>query len=91
MSRQETEFHQATGVRLRQLQPFQNSLLARFEFGQLPQRGRGPSFTGRRLRLSAATAEGLGRALAALLAEGLELETYRTPAGTLERAMRETV
>jgi ABC-2 type transport system ATP-binding protein len=45
--------------------------------------------TGRRLRLSAATAEGLGRALAALLAEGLELETYRTPAGTLERAMRE--
>jgi ABC-2 type transport system ATP-binding protein len=44
--------------------------------------------TGRRVRLSAATGEDLGRALAALLAEGLELETYRTPAGTLERAMR---
>lgn len=47
--------------------------------------------TGRRLRLSAPTAESLGRALAAVLAEGLELETYRTPAGTLERAMREPV
>jgi ABC-2 type transport system ATP-binding protein len=45
--------------------------------------------TGRRLRLSAETAEGLGRALAALLAEGVELETYRTPTGTLERALRE--
>jgi ABC-2 type transport system ATP-binding protein len=46
--------------------------------------------TGRRLRLSAGSAEKLGRALAALLAEGLELETYRTPTGTLERAMRES-
>src|SRR5262245_23602743 len=45
--------------------------------------------TGRRLRLSAANGEELGRALAAILAEGIELETYRTPAGTLERALRE--
>lgn len=44
--------------------------------------------TGRRLRLTATTAEDLGRALASLLAEGLELEAYRTPAGTLERALR---
>jgi ABC-2 type transport system ATP-binding protein len=44
--------------------------------------------TGRRLRLSAATAEQLGIALAALLAEGVELEGYRTPPGTLERALK---
>ncbi|HSQ58767.1 MAG TPA: ABC transporter ATP-binding protein [Gemmata sp.] len=44
--------------------------------------------TGRRLRLSAPSGEDLGRALATVLAEGLELESYRTPAGTLERAMR---
>jgi ABC-2 type transport system ATP-binding protein len=45
--------------------------------------------TGRRLRLTAATAEDLGRALASLLAEGVELEAYRTPIGTLERVLRE--
>lgn len=45
--------------------------------------------TGRRLRLTAATAEDLGRALASLLAEGVELEAYRTPVGTLERVLRE--
>lgn len=44
--------------------------------------------TGRRLRLSAATSEELGQALATLLAEGIELEAYRTPAGTVERALR---
>jgi ABC-2 type transport system ATP-binding protein len=44
--------------------------------------------TGRRLRLSAETSEALGRALASLLAEGLELEAYRTPAGSVERALR---
>ena len=44
--------------------------------------------TGRRLRLSARTGEDLGRALASLLAEGLELEAYRTPAGTVEHALR---
>lgn len=44
--------------------------------------------TGRRLRLSAPTAADLGAALASLLAEGLEFEAYRTPAGTLERALR---
>ncbi|HEY1190955.1 MAG TPA: ABC transporter ATP-binding protein [Gemmata sp.] len=44
--------------------------------------------TGRRLRLSAGTSERLGAALATLLAEGLELEAYRTPAGSLERALR---
>jgi len=45
--------------------------------------------TGRRLRLSADTSEDLGLALALLLAEGVELEAYRTPAGALERALRE--
>jgi ABC-2 type transport system ATP-binding protein len=45
--------------------------------------------TGRRLRLSAASSEDLGLALAALLAEGVELEAYRTPPGTLERALME--
>jgi ABC-2 type transport system ATP-binding protein len=44
--------------------------------------------TGRRLRLSAETSEELGQALATLLAEGVELEAYRTPAGTVERALR---
>jgi linearmycin/streptolysin S transport system ATP-binding protein len=44
--------------------------------------------TGRRLRLSAPTTEDLGVALAALLAEGVELEGYRTPPGTLERALK---
>lgn len=45
--------------------------------------------TGRRLRLSADTSEELGHALASLLAEGIELESYRTPAGAIERALRE--
>jgi ABC-2 type transport system ATP-binding protein len=44
--------------------------------------------TGRRVRLSAATSEGLGAALALLLAEGVELESYRTPAGAVEAALR---
>jgi ABC-2 type transport system ATP-binding protein len=44
--------------------------------------------TGRRLRLSAETSEQLGHALATLLAEGIELEAYRTPAGTVETALR---
>jgi len=46
--------------------------------------------TGRRLRLSANTSEQLGEALAMLLAEGVELDAYRTPAGALERALLET-
>ncbi len=44
--------------------------------------------TARRLRLSADTSEDLGHALASLLAEGIELESYRTPAGAVERALR---
>ncbi len=44
--------------------------------------------TGRRLRLTARDTAELGQALAAVLAEGVELETYRTPRGTLERAVR---
>ena len=44
--------------------------------------------TGRRLRLSADTSEELGYALASLLAEGIELEAYRSPAGALERVLR---
>jgi len=51
----------------------------------------GFEITGRRLRLSAPTSEDLGMALATILAEGVELETYRTPAGTLERTLREPV
>ncbi|MBA4063393.1 MAG: hypothetical protein C0501_06710 [Isosphaera sp.] len=47
--------------------------------------------TGRRLRLGAATAADLGAALAAVLAEGLELDTYRTPAGTLGRGAEDPV
>lgn len=46
--------------------------------------------TGRRVRLSAPTSEELGRALALLLAEGVELEAYRTPAGALEGALRDS-
>jgi ABC-2 type transport system ATP-binding protein len=45
--------------------------------------------TGRRLRLSAPTSEELGYALASLLAEGIELESYRTPPGLLERVLNE--
>jgi ABC-2 type transport system ATP-binding protein len=52
----------------------------------------GPSIeleiTGRRLRLSAETSEELGHALASLLAEGIEFEAYRTPAGAVECALR---
>jgi ABC-2 type transport system ATP-binding protein len=48
----------------------------------------GLEITGRRLRLSAETSEELGHALASLLAEGVEIEAYRTPAGTVERALR---
>ncbi|MCS6866725.1 MAG: ABC transporter ATP-binding protein [Gemmataceae bacterium] len=44
--------------------------------------------TGRRLRLAADSHEELGYALATLLADGVELEAYRTPAGALERALR---
>jgi len=44
--------------------------------------------TGRRLRLSAETSTELGQALASLLAEGIELDAYRTPAGTIERILR---
>lgn len=47
--------------------------------------------TGRRLRLSADTSEALGLALASLLAQGVELEAYRTPAGALEHALRAEV
>ena len=44
--------------------------------------------TGRRLRLAAEAGEDLGRALATVLAEGIEVEAFRTPAGTLERVLR---
>jgi ABC-2 type transport system ATP-binding protein len=47
--------------------------------------------TGRRLRLAADCGEHLGRALALVLAEGVEVETFRTPPATLERVLRETV
>ncbi|HET6576047.1 MAG TPA: ABC transporter ATP-binding protein [Fimbriiglobus sp.] len=44
--------------------------------------------TGRRLRLAAATQEMLGRALAVVLADGVVLETFRTPPGRLEHLLR---
>jgi ABC-2 type transport system ATP-binding protein len=47
--------------------------------------------TGRRMRLSAENTEELGVALAALLAEGVEVEAYRTPPGALGRVPREAV
>jgi ABC-2 type transport system ATP-binding protein len=39
--------------------------------------------TGNRLRLAAGSSEHLGRALARVLAEGLDLDSYRTPPGSL--------
>lgn len=48
----------------------------------------GFEITGRRLRIDAGTNEELGFALAAVLAEGVELESFRTPAGTIERTLR---
>ncbi len=44
--------------------------------------------TGRRLRLAAATQQELGRALAVVLADGIVLETFRTPPGRLEHLLR---
>lgn len=44
--------------------------------------------TGRRLRLSAADAESLGRALSLVLAEGVDVDSFRTPPGTLERVLQ---
>jgi ABC-2 type transport system ATP-binding protein len=44
--------------------------------------------TGRRLRLMASCSAELGHALACVLSEGIELEAYRTPAGTMERVLR---
>ena len=44
--------------------------------------------TGRRLRLAANTPEELGGALAAVLAAGIALDTFRTPPGRLEHLLR---
>jgi len=44
--------------------------------------------TGRRLRLAAETQEALGRALAIVLADGITLDTFRTPPGRLEAFVR---
>jgi ABC-2 type transport system ATP-binding protein len=41
--------------------------------------------TGRRMRLAAESNESLGRALALVLAEGFDLETFRTPPAGLDR------
>ncbi len=43
--------------------------------------------TGRRLRLAAATSEDLGRALALVLAEGIEAENFRTPPTAMDRLL----
>ena len=43
--------------------------------------------TGRRLRLAAETSEELGRALASVLAEGWDMETFRTPPGVFDRTI----
>ncbi len=45
--------------------------------------------TGRRLRLSAENHPALGQALALVLADGIVVETFRTPPGRLETLMRE--
>jgi ABC-2 type transport system ATP-binding protein len=45
-------------------------------------------FTGRRLRISAQTSELLGKALALVLADGIEMETFRTPPGRMEHLTR---
>jgi len=52
-------------------------------------RGVDVEVTGRRLRLSAATQEQLGLALARVLQDGIILETFRTPPGRLETLMRQ--
>jgi ABC-2 type transport system ATP-binding protein len=44
--------------------------------------------TGRRLRLAADTQAMLGRALALVLADGIVIETFRTPPGRLETLLR---
>jgi ABC-2 type transport system ATP-binding protein len=44
--------------------------------------------TGRRLRLAADTQEILGQALAMVLADGITIETFRTPPGRLEMLLR---
>jgi ABC-2 type transport system ATP-binding protein len=44
--------------------------------------------TGRRLRLAAETQEMLGKALALVLADGIVLDTFRTPPGRLETLLR---
>ena len=44
--------------------------------------------TGRRLRLAADTQELLGKALATVLADGIVLDTFRTPPGRLETLLR---
>jgi ABC-2 type transport system ATP-binding protein len=44
--------------------------------------------TGRRLRLAADTQELLGKALALVLADGIVLDTFRTPPGRLETLLR---
>ena len=44
--------------------------------------------TGRRLRLAADTQEALGKALAVVLADGVVLETFRTPPGRLDHLLR---
>ena len=43
---------------------------------------------GRRLRLAAADQEALGRALALVMAEGITLDSFRTPPGRLEPLLR---
>jgi|YNPBryunderm2012_1023409.scaffolds.fasta_scaffold18337_2 ABC-2 type transport system ATP-binding protein len=47
--------------------------------------------TGRRLRLAAVDQERLGRALALILAEGIVLDSFRTPPGRLEQLIRPAV
>lgn len=48
----------------------------------------GLGITGNRLRLAADDSEALGRALSLVLAEGVEVDSFRTPAGTLERVLK---
>jgi ABC-2 type transport system ATP-binding protein len=46
--------------------------------------------TGRRIRLAAANQVALGKALARVLAEGITLDSFRTPPGRLEHLLHRT-
>jgi ABC-2 type transport system ATP-binding protein len=84
--------HQVTGLAVL-YGHLREHLPAFFEKSLRKRLGRGVQLeiTGRRLRLAADTQEALGRALAIVLADGITLETFRTPPGRLESLIRQPV